>query len=289
MKLKNRRAIVTGAGRGLGAEIARRFVAEGASVLLCARSDDELTRTLDEITPRLGQGQKALARRCDITSPADVDQAVSVALETFGTLDILVNNAAVQGPMGRLEDVAWQAWVDAVAVDLIGTAYFCRAVVPHFRMRRYGKIINLSGGGATSPLPGFTAYAASKAAIVRFTETLAHEVMDDRIDVNAIAPGVLATRLLDEVIAAGPERIGADYHRRMVNVKNEGGASLETAAALCAYLASAESDGITGKLIAAQWDPWPDLHQHLADLAHGDVYTLRRILPKDRGLAWGDE
>ena len=90
-------------------------------------------------------------------------------------------------------------------INIYGSVLPCRAVLPHFKQQRYGKIVQLSGGGATNPLPRISAYAASKAAVVRFAETLALEVQDDGIDVNAIAPGALNTRMLDEVLAAGPE------------------------------------------------------------------------------------
>jgi NAD(P)-dependent dehydrogenase (short-subunit alcohol dehydrogenase family) len=162
----------------------------------------------------------------------------------------------------------------------------CEAGNAGMKKARYGQI---SGGGATNPLPGLTAYAASKAAIVRFAESLAHEVRADGIDVNAIAPGVLNTRLLDEVLAAGPGAVPPDFYDRMVKTKAEGGTPLEVGAALAVFLGSAASDGITGRLISAVWDPWASLPDHRDDLDKSDVYTIRRIVPKDRGLGWGDK
>jgi NAD(P)-dependent dehydrogenase (short-subunit alcohol dehydrogenase family) len=163
----------------------------------------------------------------------------------------------------------------------------CRALLPHFKERRYGKIIQLSGGGATNPLPRLSAYAASKAAVVRFAETLAEEVRQAGIDVNCIAPGALNTRLLDEVLAAGPEKVGQAFYERSLKQKAEGGAPLEKGADLAVFLGAAASDGITGKLLSAVWDPWLELPARLDDLQRTDVYTLRRIVPKDRGLEWG--
>ena len=107
------------------------------------------------------------------------------------------------------------------------------------------------------------------------------------IDVNAVAPGALATRLTDELIVAGPERVGASLHARMVKLKQEGGTPLDLGAELCVYLASAESDGLTGRLIAAPWDPWPFTDAMKREIAESDIYTLRRIVPKDRGKDWG--
>ena len=157
-------------------------------------------------------------------------------------------------------------------------------------MRRagYGKIINLSGGGATAPLPYLSSYAAAKAAVVRLTETIARETAEAKIDINAVAPGALATRLLDAVTDAGPERVGSDFHHRMLKVREDGGTPLAVGARLCVFLASAISDGITGKLISAPWDRWQDWPAHLEELRESDAYTLRRITGRDRGMPWGD-
>jgi NAD(P)-dependent dehydrogenase (short-subunit alcohol dehydrogenase family) len=164
----------------------------------------------------------------------------------------------------------------------------CRAVLPHFKRHGYGKIVQLSGGGATNPLPRISAYAASKAAVVRFVETLAEEVRGEGIDVNAIAPGALNTRLLDEILQAGPEKVGVEFFDRSMRQKTQGGAPLEQGARLAVFLGAAASDGITGKLISAVWDPWEQLAQHRRDLEATDIYTLRRIVPRDRGRDWGD-
>jgi 3-oxoacyl-[acyl-carrier protein] reductase len=151
------------------------------------------------------------------------------------------------------------------------------------RHRRYGKFVNRSGGGATAPLPRFSAYATSKAAVVRFTETLAEELEEARVDVNAMAPGVLNTRLLEEVIAAGPERIGREAFERAAGQRKEGGVPLEKGAELALFLASAASDGISGRLLSAPWDDWASLPSKRQALAESDVFTLRRIVPRDRG------
>jgi 3-oxoacyl-[acyl-carrier protein] reductase len=286
MRLAGRVAIITGAGQGLGAAIADHFLAEGATVSLCARSAADLDGQRQHLAARHA-GDRILTTVTDVKSEAEVDNLFGRTLDRFGRLDVLVNNAGIYGPMGSVETVDWSAWVDAIGINLIGTAYCTRTAIPIFKARRYGKIINLSGGGATKPLPGLSAYAASKAAVVRLTETVALELKDFSIDVNAVAPGALATRLTDQLIAAGPDRVGAVLHAQMVKLKAEGGVPLARGAELCVYLASEQSDGLTGRLIAAPWDPWPfdaAVRGHLVD---GDVYTLRRVEPADRQLAWG--
>jgi NAD(P)-dependent dehydrogenase (short-subunit alcohol dehydrogenase family) len=275
-KLEGRAAIVTGASQGLGLEIARAFEREGARVLACARD-------IGPIANERGIDTAA----ADVSNEDDVKRLIDRALELFPQVHVLVNNAGIYGPKGPIEQIDWSEWVRAIQINLLGSVLMCRYLVPHMRKHRYGKIIQLSGGGATNPLPRISAYAASKAAVVRFAETLAEETREDRIDVNSIAPGPLNTRLLDEVLEAGPDAVGRDFYDRAVKQRSTGGAPLERGAALAVFLASAASDGITGKLLSAIWDPWEDLPKHAGDLK-SDVYTLRRIVPKDRGFSWGD-
>jgi 3-oxoacyl-[acyl-carrier protein] reductase len=288
MILTGRYAIITGASQGLGAAIAEGFVREGASVLLCARTAAPLAKTTDRLRAAAQPGQTVAAKTCDVTKETDVDELVAEATRLFPHVDGLINNAGVYGPLGPIESVDWDAWKDAIQINLLGTVNPCRAVIPLFKRRRYGKIVNLSGGGATNPLPRISAYAASKAAVVRFTETLAEEVKDWGIDVNAIAPGVLDTRLTRQLLDAGPQAVGETLYSRINTQAADSDTSMTKAAQLCAYLCSAGSDGISGKLIAALWDPWPTLADRKADLKGSDIYTLRRILPKDRGKSWGD-
>lgn len=281
MKLKDRVAIITGANQGLGEELARKFAAEGAKLVLAARDAERLA----QVARSLPTSEPLYWQATDISKIEQVDALVDLALTKFGRVDVLVNNAGVYGPIGPLEEIDWQEWCDALNVNLFGTVYMTRAVIGAMKSQRYGKIINLSGGGATAPLPRFSAYAASKAALVRLTETLAQELAEFGIDVNAIAPGALNTRLLDQVLEAGPERAGADFYRRSLQQRDSGGAPLSVGAELAVFLASAQSDGLSGRLLSAVWDNWAEMSQ--PNLRHkiqaSDVYTLRRIVPEDRG------
>jgi NAD(P)-dependent dehydrogenase (short-subunit alcohol dehydrogenase family) len=211
---------------------------------------------------------------------------VEFAVERLGGLDVLVNNAGVWGPKGAIEDVEWDEWRAAIETNLFGSVLLARAALAHLRRSERGKLVQLSGGGATSPMPFVSAYAASKAAVVRFVETLAGEVED--VDINAIAPGALNTRMLDEILEAGPQRVGEAQYAKALAQRENGGAPLENAAALAVFLGSRASDGITGRLISAVWDPWESLAGRRAELAGSDVYTLRRIVPAERGMAWGE-
>ena len=283
MKLSGLHAIITGASQGLGKAIAAQYLREGASVVICARDAALLEQTRAELS---ALGGRALAQPCDVADERQVANLVSFALRELGDIHALVSNAGVYGPMGPTEEVDLHEWRRALDINLFGTLLPCRAIIPHFKRAGRGKIVVISGGGATNPLPNISAYAASKAAVVRLMETLAEELKPHGIDVNAVAPGALKTRLVEQVLAAGPEKVGEAFFAKNRKWAEEGATPLELGAALCVWLASAEGDGITGKLISAQWDPWAKLQEHREALASSDIYCLRRIVPEDRGQKW---
>jgi 3-oxoacyl-[acyl-carrier protein] reductase len=285
MKLKGRNAIVTGASQGLGKVIAEHFVREGANVVLCARSKPDLATARNELA-KIAPRRKVLAHVCDVSDEGQVNDVVEFALGELGSVEVLVANAGVYGPMGPTESVDLKEWRQALDINLFGVLLPSRALIPHFKKAGYGKIVVLSGGGATNPLPNISCYAASKAAAVRLMETLAEELREFHVDVNAVAPGALKTRLVEQVLAAGPEKVGKAFFAKNKKWAEEGATPLELGANLCVYLASKQSDGITGKLISAQWDPWRELQKYRDELAKSDIYCLRRIVPEDRGKKW---
>ncbi|MGH9664950.1 MAG: SDR family NAD(P)-dependent oxidoreductase [Bryobacteraceae bacterium] len=285
MKLHNRGILITGGSQGLGRAIAQACLREGAHILICGRAREPLEKTQAELAAEAYVGQIVLAAAADVSQPGDVGRLFEAARE-FPSLDGVVNNAAVLGPQGPIEEADWETWLQTFAVNLFGSVLVCREALRVFRAQGRGKIVNLSGGGATGPRPRYSAYGASKAALVRLTETLAEEVKGTRIAVNAVAPGAMNTRMLDQVVAAGPQAAGAIEYERALKQQQTGGTPLEKAAALCVFLLSDASDGVTGRLLSAVWDAWEQLPARLAELDNTDVYTLRRIVPSDRGLQW---
>ena len=273
MDLVNRTAIITGGGKGLGSAIARRLAQEGANIVIVSRTQSEVTRVGAEIRA-LGRG--VLAMVADVSMFDDVCRVVHETVDTFSGIDILVNNAAVLGPVGPLvgNDVA--QWLHAIQVNLVGTFLCCRAVLPFMIKQKHGKIINLSGGGATSSRPNFTAYSASKCAVVRLTETLADEVFKYNIQVNAIAPGAMPTNLIHQVLEAGAIA-GEKALNEAREVLNKGGTSVDRPADLAVFLASSASDKLTGRLISAVYDEWEDIPYRLSEIMSSDLFTLRRI------------
>ncbi len=287
--LADKVAIISGANQGLGLEIAKHYLISGANVVLCARDEARLEEAKGGLRKFTGPQQAIQALPADVSKIEDVESVVNAAMDRFGRIDILVNNAGVYGPKGAIEEIDWREWVRAIEINLFGSVLAARAVLPCMKARRKGKIIQLSGGGATNPLPYLSAYAVSKAGIVRFVETLAEEVREYQIEVNAIAPGALNTRLLDEILAAGPGKVGRIFYEKAVKQKEQGGAPLARGAELAVFLGSSLSDGVTGKLISAIWDKWENFPQQVKELESSDVYTLRRIVAKERGFDWDDQ
>jgi NAD(P)-dependent dehydrogenase (short-subunit alcohol dehydrogenase family) len=281
---ERRSVLVTGGSKGIGLTIADAFAAAGHDVALCARDGASLQGAVTSLQTRY-PALTIFGQVADIGDESNVNALFEEVARRFGGLDVLVANAGIYGPKGSIESVDWEEWCDAIRINLLGAVYCARTALPLLRRSDRGKVIILSGGGATKPLPNLSAYAASKAGLVRFGETLAEELRDVGIDVNMVAPGALNTRLLEEILEAGPEVVGDAFYAASLKQKETGGTPLELGAALCVFLGSRASDGITGKLISAPWDPWQRFEVEKERL-DGDVYTLRRIVPEERGWSW---
>jgi NAD(P)-dependent dehydrogenase (short-subunit alcohol dehydrogenase family) len=287
--LANKVAIITGASEGLGFEIAKKFILEGANITICSRNKKNLKLAKESLIKILYSSQRILAVPADVSKQSDVKRIINMTIKKFGKCNILVNNAGIYGPKDKIENINWKDWKKTIEINLFGSILMCKNLIKYFKKKNYGKIIQLSGGGATNPLPNLSAYATSKVAIVRFMETLALEVRDFNIDINSIAPGALNTKMLDEVIKSGPNKVGSDFYKRALKQKKTGGTSLNYGTELAVFLASSESDGISGKLISAVWDNWKEWPKNINKLSNSDVYTLRRIIGRDRGFSWGDK
>jgi NAD(P)-dependent dehydrogenase (short-subunit alcohol dehydrogenase family) len=285
--LEGKRVILTGCSRGLGPVIAEAMWNHGADLLLVARSAaplNQLCRRLEELSHR---DQRANAFPADLAEEAAPGLIIMEARRLWSRVDILVNNAGIIGPMGMVVDNDWRRWREAIQVNLLAPAELCQLSIRWMReTNTEGAIINLSGGGAASPRPCFSAYSTAKCGLVRFSETVAAEVRSFGIRVNCIAPGAMNTDMLQETLRAGPEIIGSDEYERVMKFAGGEAADPRLAAELAVYLASPKAAGITGKLINAVWDPWRHLQERPGEIQDSDIYTLRRIVPEDRGKVW---
>ena len=266
-------------------KISEAYLAHGADVLICSRTETELRDAASALIASFPLRRVAY-HVVDLSVTSQASALVDHAMSRFGAIDIIVNNAGVHGSLGPLGDIDFEDWLMAIRVNLLAVAQICHKALPLWRKRRSGKIINLSGGGATAPQYGLSAYGASKAGLVRLTETLACENLGFGIDINAVAPGALATRLTEELANADPDLITPEAHGKVMSMRAAKGGDCGKAAELCVYLASAGSDGLTGRLLSAVWDPWPFTADRVKEIMASDLYTLRRIVPEDRGQKW---
>ena len=274
--LKDRVAIITGAGRGIGRAIAIAFSREGARLFLAARTERELSETVSACGTDDNTSHAVVT---DVSDWNQVQHLISTAIQEAGQVDSLVNSAGIYGPIGPTSDIDISAWTQALEVNLFGSFYLCRSLIPHFIQRKQGKIILLGGGGATAPLPNFSSYAASKAGVVRLADTLAEELKPYNIQINVIAPGLVDTRLQDEVLAAGSHAGGLFDKIKQARETGAGAVSPEIAASLAVFLASPASGKLTGKLIAAPYDPWREWAGKAEELNATPLYTIRRLDP----------
>lgn len=281
--LAGRRIVLTGASRGLGRTLAAVLWAAGADLRPVARSAEALGRLAEALVPSAADGQELAPLALDVAAP---EAPGRIFADGWGAVDVLINNAAIQGPIGPLWQSPMEAWRRTLEVDLLAPAALAAAAVPLMAARGGGVIVNLGGGGAAAGRPNFSAYAAAKAGLVRLTECLAAEAAALGIAVTAVAPGAMPTAMLDAILSAGEARAGAAELAAAEKGAAAGEEAMAPVVALCLYLARRPRPHLSGRLIAARWDDWRALEAHADELAASDIYQLRRILPGDRGKDW---
>ena len=270
-RLQGKVALITGGGRGIGQAIARAYAAEGALLALAARTAAELQATAEEIRSEFGSDVTTVVT--DVRDRQQVEGAVTHALDRFGTIDVMVNNAGNTGEIGPLWKLDPDRWANVISVHVLGTYYGCRAVIPGMLERGSGRIVNMAGVGG----PNDTSYDAAKTAIINMTENLSVELAETGITVNAISPGSIHTRMWEEVrdmaLAAGD----MELYEKGVQVTSGGGASIERAAQLAVLLGSDACGGLSGRLIRAALDTFEDIPARVEEIMSSDALLLRRV------------
>ena len=217
-------------------------------------------------------GGNALRIRADVTDAEQMAAAADRMRVHFGSIDVLVCAAGIQGPLGPFQQSALKAWIETIQTNLIGVINSVRAVLTPMIERRAGKIIVLAGGGAGNSRPNFSAYAASKAGAARFVECLADEVRDHNVQVNTMSPGGSYTVMTDEIIHAG-EKVGWKEVEEAQQIRLTGGVPPDKQLQLAMFLASEESNHITGCFLHVN-DDWRKLKTGNLE---SDMYKLRRL------------
>jgi NAD(P)-dependent dehydrogenase (short-subunit alcohol dehydrogenase family) len=268
-ELENKVCWIVGATGTLGLATVKSFSSEGARLALSSRSGAS-------VNGKNPLPDRTFYVKMDVGRWDSVQTAARQVHEHFGRIDAIVNCSGVQGPIGPTQSLDVDAWLRAVEINLFGCFYLARACVPLMIAQGGGKIVFLSGGGATSARPYFSAYGASKTAVVRLTETLAHELRDFNIQVNSIAPGAFRSQMWDEMRSAGAAG-GQKLLDEIRQMDETGGVSPDRAAALAVFLASDRSGVLSGRLISAIHDKWEDLETRIPKVMSSDAGTLRRL------------
>jgi 3-oxoacyl-[acyl-carrier protein] reductase len=262
--------VLTGSSSGIGRFLAETLAGKGHEVCGLARSAPEGT-----------------GLRCDVSDWDAVRGCAEKIADRWGAVDALVCCAGMQEPIGPAMEIDPPAWRRNLAVNLDGTFFAIRAFYPLLKKAaRRAKVVCFSGGGAANPRPNFAAYGVAKAGVVRLVETLAAEWGSGPPDINAIAPGAIFTRMTEQVLSRGAAVAGEAEFSGAARLSTDNSAKLEKVLGLVELLLSEQGDGISGRLISAPWDPWRNLPALRAELMQTDIFTLRRIVPEDRGKKW---
>ena len=278
--LKDKVIVISGSSSGLGENLSKYFLNLGSKLSLFSRNISS-----SSLVNKWYKKENILFDDVDTTKIDEVNLFINKTICKYGKIDCLINCAGSYGPMSPFIKTDPQKFTDTINTNLIGSFNTIHTCLPIFIKEKYGRIVQLSGGGATSPLPYIYGYAASKAAVVRMIESLAFELEDIKnvdIKINAVAPGALNTQMLDQVINAGVNSVGKRFYEKALKQKNEGGDSIQNATECIAYLVSELNTKISSKLISAVWDPWREWAQlsssEIIPNINDDIYTLRRLV-----------
>jgi len=274
--------LITGCSTGLGLQLMLAFLKKNYKVYGLSSNKKKILKAQKKILNHFSKIDFDI-KKVDVSNKKQVNLYIKKIVKKESKIHVLVNNAGIYGPIGPFEKNSYKKWRDAFEINFFGSLNFYKSLIPIMKKQNFGRIVQIAGGGATNSFPMFTSYSSAKAAIVRFSETLSDEVSKYNITINSIAPGALNTKFMDLAIKAGPKLAGSNFHKKMLNLKSKGGDDITKAIDLIIMLSS-ENNKITGKLISSLWDKWEKFNRFQKKINNSDVYTIRRIAGRDRGL-----
>lgn len=275
---------ISGASGFVGLMITEHLASQGKDLLLSARNENRLQEIVENLAKRYPH-QHFVAFQCDLASPYLWKSAIEV-LNGF-TVSEYINCSGIQGQLGPSSEIEYEEMNAVFNVNLFSSIYFTNYFAKKLTKNEKLSIIHFSGGGSTSPRPLFMSYSLSKTSLLRFIENFALENLNENIKINAIAPGVMPSKMQSEVVENKSLYDSKDFTSSLKSLTDQNYDSTKLLR-LSDFLLSEKSKGISGKLISAEWDNWEDWPNHLDQLKNTDLYTLRRITGRDRGQQWGD-
>lgn len=278
--------LIVGGGRGLGRTIAQYCVRAGYKTVVAARSVGELEETVNGIKNKFGAEAPISFFPCDVTSDSQVRTLVEKTETEVGPIYGLVCTAGAYGPIGLFDELSFPEWTKGFELNVFGPARIVHAVAPLMKRRQAGRIILFAGGGQAA-MPRFSCYVSSKGAIWRLTETLGAELAPHEVYLNAIAPGAVNTKFLDEILSLGPDVVGKEQHARSLDQAAKGGTPPEKTGELVLYLLSDKSKQLYGKTISANYDRYLEITDPQA-ISDSDVFAMRRVVALDGSTRYPD-
>lgn len=275
---------ISGASGFVGLLLTEHLASQGKDLLLGGRDQERLDELVQNLFKRY-PNQYFRAFQCDLARPDKWNAAIEV-LDDF-SVNEYINCSGIQGQLGPSFAIRYEEMNTVFNVNLFSSIFFTNYFASKLKENDKLSIIHFSGGGSTTPRPLFMSYSLSKTSLLRFIENFALENSNKNIRINAIAPGVMPSKMQTEVVENETLQESKDYTTSIKSLSDENYDSTKLLN-LCDFLLSEESDGITGKLISAEWDKWADWPNNLDQLKNSDLYTLRRITARDRGQQWGD-
>ncbi|MBI2339352.1 MAG: SDR family oxidoreductase [Deltaproteobacteria bacterium] len=270
--LQTLKILITGGGSGIGAALAKHLSTLGHSVIICGRRRERL-----EQVASTNSGIRHHV--CDVSNENSVATFADFVGKQFDALDVLINCAGLQGEIGRFDRTDSKKWKETFEINVYGTYLVTKHLLPLLLKSKIKKILNFAGGGAFGNFPNYSAYAISKAAVVRFTENSAEELAGLGVQINCVAPGFVATDIHRATLEAGEEVVGEGYYRFTREKMKKGSVPLDLVVKCILFLISPESNGLSGKTISASFDKWgADVFRaSIKEIMNSDLYTLRRM------------